>query len=61
MSDLVAVPHGQCSNCGHTGELIDVMVFSGFGYRPGKGCDKCHQIGMSRQWIVEKPVPKETQ
>ncbi|AXQ62111.1 hypothetical protein SEA_SKYSAND_78 [Gordonia phage Skysand] len=59
MTDLVAVPHGECSNCGHVGPLIDVMVFSTLGYTPGKGCDKCHQIGMKRRWTVEKPTPDE--
>ncbi|AKJ72406.1 hypothetical protein AU099_gp63 [Gordonia phage GTE8] len=59
MDDLVFVPHGQCSNCGHAGALIDVTVFTVMGYRPGKGCDKCHQTGMSRRWMVEKPAPEQ--
>ncbi|ATS93157.1 hypothetical protein SEA_PATIO_76 [Gordonia phage Patio] len=59
MTDLVAVPHGQCNTCGHTGELVDVWLFTVLGTHPGKGCAKCHQTVMTRRWTVEKPTPDD--
>ncbi|AOE44887.1 hypothetical protein BI084_gp75 [Gordonia phage Terapin] len=51
---LVAIDHGECNNCGHKGELVGVTVFTMMGYRPDKGCAKCHRIVMKRRWVVEK-------
>ncbi|AWY06175.1 hypothetical protein PBI_SUZY_71 [Gordonia phage Suzy] len=51
---LVAVPHGECASCGHSGELVDVVVIAIAMKREAKGCSKCYSPRMKRRWVVEK-------